>query len=223
MPGGPGGPGDSDDYVPAGIPWERREEIGTWNALVQTVRLSLLEPTQFFRDLPPEGPTPPPTFGAIGAALFYAILIAIPSAIVSLFWQMGASWFSIMMGEGDEALLGIGQGLAAAVATPILVPIVIIISAAIIHLILMVLGGANRNLVATFRVVCYASAPDLLAVVPLCGALIGAIWGIVLLILGLTIVHRTTWVKATLAVVLPFVVCCGCVVLILMAAILGAD
>ena len=147
--------------------------------------------------------------GPIGSALFYAILISIPSVIIGVFWQMAASWFSFLSGDGGEALFSIGQAMVLALLMPIIVPIVLIISSAITHLMLMILGGANRSLVATFRVMCYSSAPDLLQIIPVCGSVIGAIWGLLLIVIGLKEVHQTSWVKASTAVILPFILCCG--------------
>jgi hypothetical protein len=56
----------------------------------------------------------------------------------------------------------------------------ILISGVIVHLFLMLFGGANQGLTMTLRVISYAYAPQIFAVVPFVGGCIAAIWMLVL-------------------------------------------
>ncbi len=63
---------------------------------------------------------------------------------------------------------------------------------------------------------CYASVADFVQLVPFVGGLAAMIWKIVLLVIGLSIVHKTTQGRVIVAILIPLILCCGC------AFVLGA-
>ena len=98
---------------------------------------------------------------------------------------------------------------------PVFIALCLFIGAAILHLCLMLVGGANRSFETTFRVVCFAvGSANPLAIVPFCGGVIACIWNIVVECIGLARAHQTTTGRAVLAVFLPLLVCCGSLILI---------
>jgi hypothetical protein len=107
------------------------------------------------------------------------------------------------------------------ILAPVLVIIGVFIAAAVLHLMLMIVGGANSGFEASVRVVCYAQTAQLAAVIPLCGGLVAAVWAVVLYVVGLAAAHRTTTGKAVLAVVLPVVLCCGLMAILLFMGVLA--
>jgi hypothetical protein len=117
------------------------------------------------------------------------------------------------MGGGEEAAVAAGFTAAWAIGMIIVAPIFIVIGvfigAAILHLMLMIVGGANSGFEATVRVVCYAQTAQLAGIIPFCGGLISLVWAIILYVIGLARAHRTTQGKAVLAVLLPVVLCCA--------------
>ena len=50
----------------------------------------------------------------------------------------------------------------------------------------------------------------MIALLPLCGRCVAAVWVVVLTIIGLSVVHGISWQKATAAVLLPLVLFCCC-------------
>jgi hypothetical protein len=76
---------------------------------------------------------------------------------------------------------------------------------------LTLLGGASRGFAATLRVMCYAQTTQLAVVLPGLGGLIGFVWRLILEIVGLSQAHKTEGWKATLAVLLPLLLCCVCI------------
>ena len=93
------------------------------------------------------------------------------------------------------------------------------LSSGITHLCLKALGGANRPFETTFRVICYAQASAMVFnLFPMCGGLIGVIWGAYCIIIGLKETHGISGWKATLAITLPGLLCCGALLLIGAAA-----
>jgi hypothetical protein len=84
------------------------------------------------------------------------------------------------------------------------------IVSAILHVCLMIVGGAKQPFETTFRVVCFAEGSvSPLLVIPFCGGLISGIWKIILYCVGLARAHETDTGRAVIAVFLPLIVCCG--------------
>ena len=203
LPGGaPGG----------GIPWDQRDRIGLFSALVETTRQVLAGPGAFFRAMP--------VSGGLGSPLLYAVLIGWAGLAVAAFYQaifrsvVGSSWGAFGDRPEVAAMLGWVEGWAGCVAQVVfggvLVVIGVFVAAGIIHLVLLLLGGARRDFEATFRVVSFAQATSILFLVPFCGQLIGGIWSLVLYVLGLAEAHQIGHGKAAPAVLLPLVLLCCC-------------
>lgn len=200
-----------------GAPWDRPQR-GLFNAYVQTIRMSLGAPAAFFADAGRgEG---------IGRPLAFALINAVMVAVLASLYQLGFQIFlagaNIAVDAGAiaspiaalSAPLAVIAGMAIMViALPIATAAGLAISSGIYHVSLMVLGAAARPFAQTFRVACYATGPQLLQILPLAGGLIAAVWQIVLTVMGLKAVHRTSYGKAVLAVFLPVILCCGVMVL----------
>jgi hypothetical protein len=196
-----------------GIPWDQRGRIGFFAALVETTRQVLTEPAAFFRAMP--------MAGGLGSPLLYAVVIGWIGLVAAAFYQaifrsvVGSSWAAFGQDRPEiTALLGWVEGWAGFVAQVvfggIFVVIGLFIAAGILHLMLMLLGGARRDFEATFRVVSFSQATSILFLVPFCGQLVGGVWCLVLYVLGLAEAHRIGHGKAAVAVLLPIALCCCC-------------
>ena len=222
----PTGGGGHGAPPPAGTPWEDRERLGLMNALVETTKQVLTQPTAFFRAMP--------RTGGIGSPLLYAVIIGWIGIVASSFYS---ALFQSVVGSGMGTFgdspemaqaLGFAQSwggfLVQVVFGGIMVAIGVFIAAGIYHVMLLILGGARHGFEATFRVVCFAEATYVFMVLPFCGNVIAPVWGIVLAIIGLSQTHQIGGGKAAAAVLLPLVIfCCCCAGLIaLFASTLGA-
>jgi len=81
-----------------------------------------------------------------------------------------------------------------------------IVWAAALHVSLAVLGGARGTYGTTLKAVCYSSSATAFNVFPVCGAAVGAVWQVVVQVIGLRELHRTSTARAVWAWLLPFVV-----------------
>ena len=104
---------------------------------------------------------------------------------------------------------------------PFLIVAGLFIWGGIYHLCLLLLGTQSRGFGITLRAVAYSYGPNLLAIIPFCGGMIGGVWVIVLTILGAFYGHRTDAWRAVVAYLIPIVVCCG-IMMVLWFLILGA-
>jgi hypothetical protein len=189
------------------IPWEDPGK-SFFDALFETVKLLATSPGEAYRRMP--------ITGGIGRPLFYAIAVGWVSIAVAVFWNvlLQGLWLPFMKSVEDLAGMGalygltIGWGLLMVVLAPLFVVIGVFIAAAILHLMLLIVGGASSGFEATVRVVCYTQTAQLAGIIPFCGGIIALIWTVVLYVLGFSTAHRTTQGKALVAVFLPVVLCC---------------
>lgn len=219
--------GAADAAIPAavevigaqsGLPWERRQELGFFSAFFETLKLVLLNPTVAFANMRPEGGLVDP--------LIYAV---IGGSIGWVFYFIFSLFIGSLGALGDHnalgGLLGFGfGGIFALIFFPIVLTLGLFIGAGIVHLCLMLVGGAKRSYETTLRVLCYSVGSTYpLMIVPVCGGVIAGLWCLVVECIGLARAHETTTGKAVLAVFLPLVICCGAgLVLGVMFGTLGA-
>ncbi len=222
-PSAPPPPFPASAPEPPGTPWDERSRIGFFNALVETTRQVLTGPGAFFRSMP--------TAGGVGSPLPYADVIGRVGLAAASFYQaifysiVGSHWAAFAEDRPEvAALLGMVQGWPGFVPQLVFggigVVIGVFVVAGIVHVMLLLLGGARRDFEATFRVVAFSQATSLLLLVPFCGQVVGGlpgIWTLVLYILGLAQAHQIGHGKAAAAVLLPVVLCCCCVALLAFA------
>jgi len=194
--------------VPAqAFPWEQRAERGFLAALLETIRMVLLEPTKAFQAMP--------KVGGLGAPLFFFVLCATVGGVAGLVYQMVLTAVNPQAGSPEQRMVAEALASTAALGGTIMVlPFVFaalaFVSAALTHLALMIVGGAKKSFEATFRVVCYAGgATAVLQLLPVCGALAAWVWNILATVTGLSEVHGISKGRALAAVLLPTVVCCA--------------
>jgi hypothetical protein len=210
----------SEAGVPrSGLPWEHRQERGLFNAFVETLVMVLTKPGVAFTVMKREG--------GLGEPLIYALIGGCLGGIVSLLFSLGLQSVGFFADRHDTfaAMTGMGVGsLAFIVLVPLFIVIGLFIGSAIIHLCLMIVGGANQSFETTFRVIAFSQgSAGPLQMIPVCGGMIAGVWALVCNCIGLARAHETDTGRAVLAVFLPLIVCCGGVLLIaLMFGGLGA-
>ncbi len=193
---------------------------GDWvRSFYETVKTSLSEPVAFFASVA-EG-------RGMLRPLLYAIVIGIVVFASAAAYQAGFATLQMGTEIADSikrsmfpttALTGplvvIFFLFFAVVGMPLATAFALFLEAAVLHLGLIILGSAKRDFQATFRTVCYSVGPQVFQVVPFLGGIVAGVWVLVLNIIGIKVVHETTYARSTVAVFLPLVLCCGFVLLI---------
>jgi len=206
LPPGEGG------YVPRGTPWERRDQIGFFPALVETTQQALTGPENFFREMAVTGGIAAPLL--YGVAIGYVGLVA--STLYSLVFQatMGGLGGFAHRGGPLERIAPFLEGGVSLVANlifgPVILAVALFIWSGVIHLMLLVIGGARRDFEATFRAIGYSQAASVIQVIPLCGSFIGGIYSLVLMIIGVSHAHGISKGQAAAAVLVPLLILCCC-------------
>ncbi len=209
--------------APFGTPWERREQIGFFPALVETTRQVLTGPEAFFRGMP--------VTGGITAPLLYGVLIGYVGIVATTLYSLvfnvtfGGLGGLARRGGGFERLAPFLEGGANLFVNLIFGPVIIAVGlfiwSGILHLVLLLLGGARRDFEATFRAASYSQAASILQIIPICGSLAAIVYSIVLNVIGLAHAQQISKGKATAAVLLPILLVCCCCGLIFAVAMGG--
>lgn len=192
----------------AGPPWEQREQLGFLKAFLETIRAVLLEPTATFSRMKLRG--------GFGAPLVFFLITSMIGAVAMEFYKFAFRSLGGAMLQGEE-----GQKLLAQMGTNyeslqsiLVMPFVFIVGAflvaGVVHICLMLVGGANRPYEATFRVMAYAGgAAALMNLLPVVGVLVAGVWGLIVEVIGLSSVQGIGKGRAVLALLLPLLLCCG--------------
>ncbi len=194
----------------SGLPWDERQARGFFNAFVETLVMVLTKPDAAFRAMKIEGGLVEP--------LIYALIGGWVGGVVAFLFSLGFQSMGLFANRTNAFGMLTGMGIGSIVfiiLLPVMIVIGLFIGAAIVHLCLMIVGGANKTFEATFRVLAFSQgSTGPLQMVPVCGGLIAGVWGVVVSCIGLARAHETGTGRAVLAVFLPLVVCCGGVILI---------
>ena len=187
-----------------GLPWEHRQERGFVNAFIETLAMVLTKPDLAFRMMKTEGGFGEPLLyaiigGGIGVVVWFVFSLILNSVGVFNTRETG---FGPMVGMSVSFVMLVWRLVAVAVAP--------FIFGGLVHLSLMLVGGANKSFETTFRVVSFSqgsTAP--LQLVPCCGGFVALVWCLVANCIGVARAHGIDTGRATLAVLLPVIVCCG--------------
>jgi len=189
----------------SGLPWDERQQKGFFTAFIETLQMVLTRPAEAFTVMKREG--------GFGEPLIYAVVGGSVGAIVSFLFSLLLHSFGMFTDQRNPlgAMAGMGIGsIGFIILAPLAIVICLFIVAGIVHLFLMIVGGANQPFETTFRVLAFTQgSTGVLQLIPVCGGVIAAVWGIVVNCIGLARAHETDTGRAVLAVMLPVIVCCG--------------
>jgi hypothetical protein len=198
------------DVAPA---WERRPAEKLFPAFFMTIRDVLFEPHLTFPRMPVDGRLMRPTtfflmVQCTAVLISYAIWIAIAMVQLPYYSQL-------LSRSGELRNLNLPIGILF-----VLIPAAFVLwiafwlgytflMAGVHHLVLMLLGGANKGYDATYKVVSYSSAAQVFWVIPYCGFyVIAPVFFCVSSIIGLSKVHGIEGWKSSVAILAPYVLCC---------------
>jgi len=187
-----------------GLPWEHRDVRGFFNAFADTLIMVLTKPNIAFSVMRTEG--------GLGGPLVYAVIGGAVGVIIWFILSILLNSLGVLSTRQDAvgSMLGMTASFVFFIWRLIAVAVAPFIFAGLVHLSLMILGGAKKTFETTFRVIAFAqgsTAP--LQLVPCCGGIAALIWNLVANCVGIARAHEIDSGRATLAVFLPLIVCCG--------------
>lgn len=188
----------------SGLPWDRRHELGFFKAFFDTMVMVLTKPADAYTVMKREGGLfEPLVFAMVGGSFGVVVWLIFTLLLQSIGFATNR--------DAMGAFVGMGIGMVFIIIfMPVFIAIGLFIWGAILHLCLMIVGGAKHGFETTFRIICFScGSASPLIIVPFCGSFIAGIWRIVLDVIGITRAHETDTGRAVLAVFLPLIVCCG--------------
>lgn len=207
------------------IPWEDRARLGVVPAFIENFKLFATAPAQGFARMKEQGDYASPLLFGVGISWIGLVLAAIWS------FAIGRSPLPFLP-ESMRGLSAAGQGVGAFVGQVVFGPVLVVcglfIGAAIIHLFLMLFGAlkdSRAGFEGTVRALSYSAVAQVANIVPFVGGFAAGLWALVLYVIGLAIVHKTSQGKAAAAVLVPIVLCCVCIAMFfgtIMALVAGA-
>ena len=138
------------------------------------------------------------------------MVIGVVSAFFAWMWSLAGTPLRMLVTDNlEEVFMKPLVHFFLFVSSPVIVAVMLFIETALVHFVLMILGGNRLGFEATFRVMAYTEATSILMLVPVCGSGVGIIWGLVASIIGLYSIHDTGPWRAVIAVILPSILCLG--------------
>lgn len=190
--------GDQAERTAPTFPWPPPEDGPILAAFGEAWKGATFDPGRFFARTPREEGT--------GAAVIYYLAIGILVAGATLFWET-TPFLTDSMAEDPFAPLGYDAGhpLVRFLLAPAILLAALVVSAGVVHVLLLIFNGAGHGFGTTVRVFCYGYSPAIFGIVPILGVLVGSVWSVVVVIIGLREAHEAATWKAVLAVLIPFI------------------
>lgn len=177
------------------MPWERVGDLGVPRALVTSILLCLRSPRVFYSGLKQKG-------GAYHAWLF-------GMAVGSIGILSDALWTgptNALLAPFDHLGISIPASTHSAaylIGSPLLITLQIALVSLYCHALLAFSGGRAHPLKTTFVVVCYAQSAAVLSMIPFLGSMVGSVWGLVILLVGLAEKRGISRTRTLLTLLLP--------------------
>lgn len=185
------------------VPWEHPERYGILGALVQTVSRVMFRGREFFSTIHSR-------VSSLRPASFYA-LIGVFQALVAYF--LSPNVLEIIktadMDPQKQALMEnliSGQSLPMLIiSTPFIMILLLLVYTAFIYLAIRITNPEKADFPLTLRIIAYASAPMILSIVPYIGGVVGLVWFIYNIFIGVKYALRLTWQRTFLALAPIFI------------------
>lgn len=211
--GGPKGPsfagqdfGQEDpEPAKAEVPWERLDTYGFFGGFFQTIKRAMLSPGLFFSSMPVGR-------GMLRPILF-AVLLNLVNAGVTIIWKstgiiprdFDPGYFSTEISLVSELILIIIFGI------PFIILMIFVVSL-VYHILLTIFQSNKSGYEGTLRVISYSTAPQILAVIPFVGIFISWMWSLIVTIIGIKEIHKTSYlisIVVTLIVLILYIAIFG--------------
>jgi hypothetical protein len=162
---------------------------GMFKQYFETGKNIIMKPVDFFKTMPVTGGYKDP--------LIFALIT------------------SVIMGLG-LTIITLGVGFLAIIFAPIAVAISVFLAALLLLMCAKMVGGTGTY-EATMRVASYANIVNIIGWIPIV-SIIGSIYGLVLMVLGMREIHKLTTAKAIIAVLIAIAIV---FVIVVLLAIIG--
>lgn len=187
----------------AANPWQQRTQIGMLAAFIATVRAVLFAPASFFREVGSE-------WKGSGIIPFYLCCSVGGFLVLQLWsWAYGAFLSDVLSQEAMRVLGGEFMGWfmvgTTSVALVVLSPVLLFITAGVIHGCLRIVGVGKGRFGTTMLICGFSTGVNVLYMVPFIGQYLAMLWGLFVILVGIKHAHGTSITRAFISLLLPVV------------------
>ena len=174
------------------IPWEDPNASGRVISWIRTVWMIWYNPTSFFQQMLPCGSYLKPLLFGVICYMF----------LIMPLWIVMGMFLDVLPAGWNRTALPVSLSVF---FFPAVTLIILFVVSFIFHLFIKLMRVDRSGFEGTFRVVSYASAVNVVLLLPYCGELIALPYSCYVLITGLREVHRMKNIQAAIVVCLPLV------------------
>lgn len=195
----------NDMQVPP--PFEQLDRYGFFSGLFLTVKLILFSPRLFFSVMP--------VGNGVSKPLTFAILMALIQTVAQFAWGMAGLTPGLEVTSAGVVPVDYNttNGLFELLLTPAFAAITLYVMTGFYHVVLAVLRSGERGFEGSFRALAYSYAPMITGIIPMpsVGIVAGwmflyAAWSLVLTAVGFKHIHKTSYMKAIPALLIPLLI-----------------
>lgn len=188
------------------VEWEYRDQIGGWKAFTQTWRHSLFSPLRFFRRVP--------IIADYQSPLLYGLYWTLIGFAGGIFWRFLFAGYpvaiSFLMREDTTVSLHASERIYTEIFLVLILPllglVVLLAVCLLYHVFVVLMTSRHARFQSTVRVICYSAGTSIFFFIPYVGVLVGGIWQLVLVTIGLREMHRTAFPTALAIALIPYTV-----------------
>ena len=198
--------------------WERRDTVGFFRAIYETIQMVLLAPNMTFSRLRRSG--------GLMSPLFYYLMMASGTLALRMMFELplifkNPSILGPQLAALSHRTITMGA-LAVVVLSPIFFFCAIFLTSAVTHLSLKIVKGAKEPFEATFRTFCYTlGSVSVCQLIPVVGGIIATLWSIVSYFIGLRKVHEISAWRTFFAILISTILSSMIVMMVAAMVILG--
>ena len=182
--------------VPVGIPWEHTEHMNIFKALLITIKECLIKPFQFFAKI------------TESSSLFHALLFGLVAGSIGVLfdvmWQksFADSWefLSIQGIDHDFSTTSTNTLLF----SPLILLMHIFLLSLYVHGLLVITKAKHTTFRSTVIAISYIQSASVLSIIPSLGNAISPVWAFIILIIGISSVHKISKTRTFITLILPF-------------------
>lgn len=173
------------------VPWEHPERYGIFGSLFQTIARVMFRAPEFFNTIHSQS-------SALRPALFYALLGLFQALCLQIWLSTLEAQLLEVAPQMQESMSALSTPLAI-MLSPFQAIFQLILYSAFLYLAVRITNPDRADFNLILRVVAYAYAPTILSIVPYVGPMVGLIWFVVNIVIGIRYALRLTWQKTFLA------------------------
>jgi len=189
-----------DNYSPESttIPWEQTAHMNVFKALLTTIGACLTHPFQFFGKITASS--------SLYHALLFGLVIGSIGILFDVMWQksIANAWEFLSIEGIDPDFSGISANKL--LFAPFILVMHIFLLSLYVHGLLIITKAKHTTFRSTVILVSYIQSASVMSILPSLGNFIAPIWAFVILIIGVSIVHKTTKLRTVITLLLPFII-----------------